>query len=631
MKRFNDYKIGVRLGFLITSTVLLIITISGVYIVKEEKRTSFIQADERMQDDVDDLFELICHTIQNNQQKVDICINSIDLFLNEQNAIEVNPNHQILFTVENEITKELKSIQVPEWKLNGQTIQYSTDIVDRIHEKGELTATIFQKTQGGFVTVSTNIVNSDGKRALNTFITDGIPLTQTLLKGESVSGRAFVIDDWYLTAYNPIIINGNVEGFIYVGIKEKNLNTLKRSFDDKRFFDSGYAYIVNEDGIMLIHPYKQGQNIADEVSFQEMKNANLEEGEVRYQEDGREVYQYYKKVDEINAYIAIKVYEDELYAGINHTIRYTVGFLVISIILIVLVIYLVTRNISRSLNKAVKMSEEIANGNLNSTLNIDQKDEIGQLAVALNKMTENLKAIVNNIKAGADSINSSSHNLNTTSEKLASSANEQAASLEEISSTMEEISANIQQNSQNAKRTSVISEESTIESMGVHSHSQKALSASETIAKRIVIINEIADQTNILALNASVESARAGQYGKGFAVVAKEVRGLAELIKEAAEEIIILAKEGLDTTSFVGESMNNMISKINDTSILVSEISAASQEQGKGATHVNDALQQLNIITQQNASASEELHANANIMSEQAIYLKDTIDFFKVG
>ncbi len=630
MKRFKDYKIGVRLGFVITSAVFVMITISGIYIISEEKRMSFTLTDQRMRDDVNDLYDLIEHTISNNQQKVDISINALDLFLNQSGAIKVNPQQKVSFTVINQTTKEPENIQVPQWKVNGNVIQYSTDIVDQIQGQNGITATIFQKTEGGFVTISTNIVNAAGERALNTFIPNTLPLSKSILKGESVSGRVFVIDDWYLTSYQPIVINQKVEGFIYVGIKEKNLDALKTTFHNKVLFDSGYPYIVNDDGTMLIHPEKEGQNIGNEAYFMQMKDANSLEGDVKYKEGDRTVYQYYKKIDSIKAYIAIKVYEDEMYAGVNATMRLTLLLLGVSMLVIVLVIYWVTRNISRSLTQAVAMSGEVANGNLSSVLLIDQEDEIGQLAKSLNKMTENLRVIVYDIKSGAESIHNSGNKLNDASKQLAQSANEQASSLEEISSTMEEISSNIIQNSENAQKTSVISVSSTNESKDVYSHSQKALAASETIVKHIAMINEIADQTNILALNASVESARAGQYGKGFAVVAKEVRNLAELIKNAAVEIIAAANEGLDTTSFVGEAMSQMTNKISDTSLLVSEISAASLEQSKGASQVNDALQQLNMITQQNASTSEELYSNANILSEQAANLTKAINYFRV-
>jgi methyl-accepting chemotaxis protein len=194
---------------------------------------------------------------------------------------------------------------------------------------------------------------------------------------------------------------------------------------------------------------------------------------------------------------------------------------------------------------------------------------------------------------------------------------------------MEEISSNIQQNSENAQETERISQSAQSGIREVVKSAEEAFKAQRDISEKIQIINDIAFQTNLLALNAAVEAARAGEHGKGFAVVAAEVRKLAERSKVAADEIVVLAKNGLATSEKAGEYMANTLPEVEKTTNLVQEITAASLEQNNGVGQVNNAIQQLNNVTQQNASASEEIATSSEELSSQADTLSDLISFFK--
>ncbi len=630
MKRFHDVKIGLRLGLMITTLVVFILGILGFYIINVEMNTSELTTNERMQEHVKDLNLLISQNITSNQQNVRIGINTADQFIKNLGDIKVSSKSINLDAI-NQETHETKQVDVPEWIVKGETVQNSTQFVDEIKELVGGTATIFQRIDDGFLRVSTNVIAKNGERAVGTYIPDSSPVIKTILEGNTYIGRAFVVDDWYLTAYRPLIIKGNIEGIIYVGVKEKNMNKLKAIFSDKTFFDSGYPYIVDNDGNLIIHPKDEGKSIAEEDFFLKMKNSNAEKGYITYEWDGRKKYQYFRHLDEIQSYVAVTVYEDELFASTYHIRNIIIIGLILSILVLGTLIYFISKDISDSLKKAVKISESIAEGNLNAKLNIDQKDEIGQLAAALNKMVDSLRDIVTNIKNGADRIGVASQQLSGSSQQLSQGANEQASSIEEVSSTMEEISASIQQNSDNAKETSKVSDEANNDSVKVNDHAQEAYKAMQIISQKISIINDIAMKTNILALNASVEAARAGEHGRGFAVVAGEVRKLAEQSKTAADEIISLTTKGLDLSTITGQLMNEIIPKINSTSMLVQEIAAASQEQNNGAVQVNSAIQQLNDITQENAASSEELASSAEMLAQQADHLKDTISFFRLN
>jgi methyl-accepting chemotaxis protein len=151
----------------------------------------------------------------------------------------------------------------------------------------------------------------------------------------------------------------------------------------------------------------------------------------------------------------------------------------------------------------------------------------------------------------------------------------------------------------------------------------------ETIAEKIMVVQEIARQTDLLALNAAVEAARAGEHGRGFAVVASEVRKLAERSQEAATEISGLSGETVRSAQSAGDLLKNLVPDIQKTSDLVTEISAANNELNAGASQISEAIGQLDTVTQQNTSASEEMSSAASELAHQADRLQQSIGFFK--
>ena len=306
-------------------------------------------------------------------------------------------------------------------------------------------------------------------------------------------------------------------------------------------------------------------------------------------------------------------------------------FSFIAVITAVILSLVITRGIIKPVLKGVKFTKLIASGDLTAQVEIDQKDEIGELAVALQSMATKLKEIVNDIISGANNIASASVEMSSTSQQLSQGSSEQASSAEEVSSSMEEMASNIQQNNDNAQQTEKISVKAAGSVEKVGTASTESLKSIREIAEKITIIGDISFQTNILALNAAVEAARAGEHGKGFAVVAAEVRKLAERSKIAAEEIDVLSKSSVNLTEEAGKLMEELVPEIQKTANLVQEISSASMEQSSGADQVNNAIQQLSQVTQQNAAASEEMATSSEELASQAEQLKETIRFFKIS
>ena len=292
----------------------------------------------------------------------------------------------------------------------------------------------------------------------------------------------------------------------------------------------------------------------------------------------------------------------------------------------------VDKLLRKPLEKSISQVKELSEGNLMiKTEQTTSKNELGILSNSLFVLVDKLLTIIGDVANNADNLVGASTQVSSASEQLSQGASEQASSIEEVSSTMEQISANIQQNTDNAQQTEKVSSEANSSISEVAEKSSNVVDANKSIAEKITIINDIAFQTNILALNAAVEAARAGEHGKGFAVVAAEVRKLAENSKKAAEEIVGLSQTGLKIAEEAGAVMVDTIPKIENTSKLVQEISAASIEQNNGAGQVNSAIQQLNNVTQQNAASSEELATSAEELASQAEQLKEVISFFNTG
>ena len=346
-------------------------------------------------------------------------------------------------------------------------------------------------------------------------------------------------------------------------------------------------------------------------------------------EAARELDATIQKLAELKIELAAKKSEENS-AAAKAAITMMLVFLCVGIILAVTLGIFISRIISLPLRQGVAFAEAVAKGDLTQRIQLDQKDEVGQLAAAMNDMVTQLKEIVSDVKSAADNVASGSQELSSSSEEMSQGASEQAAAAEEASSSMEQMSSNIRQNADNAMQTEKMAVKSAEDAKKGGKAVEETVHAMKEIAGKISIIEEIARQTNLLALNAAIEAARAGEHGKGFAVVASEVRKLAERSQKAAAEISELSGSSVEVAETAGELLAKMVPDIQRTAELVQEISAASKEQDTGAEQINKAIQQLDQVIQQNASASEEMASTSEELAAQAERLQGSIAFFKM-
>lgn len=303
----------------------------------------------------------------------------------------------------------------------------------------------------------------------------------------------------------------------------------------------------------------------------------------------------------------------------------------ISLIVGLIASSIITLSISRRLARAAEMARDVSRGDLRKTMDVKGRDEISTLQSALNDMVLRLRDIVADVTVSAQNVSAGATQMAATSEELSRGATDQAAATEEASASVEEMSANIKQSAANAQTTESIATKSASDARATGAAVAEAVTAMQTIADRIMIVQEIARQTDLLALNAAVEAARAGEHGRGFAVVAAEVRKLAERSQTAAAEISSLSASTVRTAASAGTMLQDLVPDIERTSGLVTEISGASRELATGSSQITISIQQLDRVTQSNTSASEELSASAIQLAGLAGELAQTVGFFKVS
>ncbi len=456
----------------------------------------------------------------------------------------------------------------------------------------------------------------------------------------------------------PVIDNGNVTGVFYVLISMKNFNS--KFIDWIKIGEKGYAFMVDKEGISLAHPHKSdilNVNITQFDFGRDMLAAG--DGIFRYQSNGVGRIAVLRNYDEMGWKIGISTYEDEIYAAANKLGKLNLTLAVSAVIIAAIIIFLVTNSVIKPINMVVEGLRDAAEGegDLTKRLQVESRDEVGELASSFNTFVQKVQTIIGDIQLNISTLNSSAGSLSDLSENLSASSqnssdrsNTVAAAAKEMNSNMNSVAAACEQASVNVnvvasaaeKMNTMVSEianntgkarEVTDDAVNkTDSASQRMTelgAAAQEINKVTETITEISEQTNLLALNATIEAARAGEAGKGFAVVANEIKELAKQTAEATLEIRQRIDAIQSSSSISVKEMEQINTVINDVNTIVTTIASAVEEQAvstdeiasnvaqvaQGIADVNENVAQSSLVAGEISSEIAEVSQVAGTIS----------------
>ncbi|KPX11728.1 Histidine kinase, HAMP region: chemotaxis sensory transducer [Pseudomonas syringae pv. coryli] len=532
-------------------------------------------------------------------------------------------------------------------------------------------ATIFVRSGDDFIRISTSLSKQDGTRAIGTVLDRKGAAYERLIAGQSYVGKAVLFDRYYMTQYSPVrdssgkIIAALFVGFDYTDAQKTQFDNLKNF----RIGSTGSLALLDEKGTWLVPP--AGVKSLDGAAKSVAELAS-KPGKAQFWDDGDDNYYSVGQPFAGGPWTVIASMPRKEISEVTWHVgtQLAIGSLLAMIIAVVSAIWLL-RSKLRPLSELVRQADALGAGDLSVRLNVTSNDEIGQLSGSFNKMSEALSSMVAHIRTAAQEVSSRANALSGLSggafegmEQQSGEITSMAGAVEEFSATSMNIADNMgnterlaQENAQQTRigRTSMEEASSSLQQIATSlSSTAKVIDTlgqrSQEIGSIVGVITSIADQTNLLALNAAIEAARAGEQGRGFAVVADEVRSLASRTREATDEISgmiasiqqetgnaistmqqgnTLMQEGLSLNAKVASALAQIDEQSRSAGHQFAAITTATQEQSSTATMLSSNLQSIAMANSEQRQVMSNLAITAQELNGLATELRHEVDRFR--